>query len=198
MEKKVIYKKLIQSIERLVGKFQGNPYYFLNEHDVQAYLYNLLITEFEEQDSKLTPSVHCEISGYEDGKGTFRPDISICDIETFHPKNKENDFYFDECITSIEIKYHINQKKNNALKRLWDPRNKKDAGVYYRLCKFEEFESTILIFDHRDNLNAKDLINIQEKNNDKDKFIKIIYITPKKKICVMNSKECNLDEFGFK
>lgn len=193
MDEKIRDNKLNKSIRELVKRFQESPFYFLSEHDIQAYLYNQLIEEFKEYDTKETTSIHCELSSINDsGASDFRPDISICDPRLFKTTQKGFNFYFDDENTiSVEIKYCINESNISILKKLWDTREKK--GDYYKLCKFQEFGSIILLFDNQDCLKIDDLINVQKENNDFDNNIKIIYVTPHTVKCVMNSKECALD-----
>ena len=196
MNEEEAYEKTNETIKEVIDIFQNKIFFFLNEEDIKSYLYYRLLKKFRDDDkNKKTSSIHCNISSLDNKDNqSFVPDISICDINSFSNNDKNFYFHFDNIFTSIEIKYCIKDNKNKVIKKLWNPQANKSSekGDYYKLCMKKEWGSNVLIFDHSSHLDLKDIILIQKNNKDYNNDIKIIYVTPKKIICVMNSEECDL------
>ena len=191
MDKKYAKKVFEDALNHIAEIFKKKPYFFLNEHDVLAYLYTELIKRFNEgvDMDQETTSAHCKVGSYSGGKHEFQPDLSILNTKSFFhncvKEGKKKSFYFDERLIAIEFKYCITEAKKGVFKKV-----KED---YSKLVAKGEFDSYVVMFDHNSHLNAKELIELQNSYNDKDNNIKIVYISLNKNIiCIMNSKECNL------
>ena len=182
MEEDLIYQKLMKVISETITLFQTKPYFFLNEHDVQAFLYGKLRKKLNLKEEKTT-AIHCEMTL---DKLNIKPDISICDVNTFTINKNGYVYHFEEIQEILEIKYCVEDNKADVKKKL-----KED---YFKLCGIIKngYNSQLIVFDHKSHLTSEEIIKIQKENNDTQDNIKIIYVTLSDVICVENSQKVSL------
>lgn len=130
-----------RAVSRLVSQFQSNPFNFLSERDIQAYLFGLLIAEFQGPAIRMTGTrhsaaaygdngiietvpVHCE---YPSGLRPF--DIAVLDRETIQsydqlvsarPSPTSDTFWYQPVCIALELKYWQLGAQDDWLRRVQD------------------------------------------------------------------------------
>lgn len=165
------------SIKKAAKIFKTRRLFFLNEDDILAFLNVDVTKRLDRKGIKM--SAHSKVNSYVNNKREFCPDLSIS--KNIREKNSGKGFDLDRVI-SIEIKYCFNASKRAVLECV-----KED---YEQLIGKDEDEGYVLMFDNNSNLTNEDLIRVQKQHHKLN--IKIVYVCPKKMLCVMNGKKCEL------
>jgi hypothetical protein len=119
MELERIKNKVELQINELINEFKRNPDKFLTEEDVRAYLYHLLLKNFNSlektKDGGDSIPLHTEVRWY--GKDLkFRSDIVLFDVSTLKTKDKDGfrlsskGYNFDTPYILIETKLRRKDK----------------------------------------------------------------------------------------
>jgi hypothetical protein len=128
MENQQIKVKVEQKINTLIDEFKATPDKFLTEEDVRAYLYHLLLADFngleQTEDNQQSIPVHCEVRWYGRSKKLkCRSDIVIFDVSQLITKKgghfplPSKGYGFNNPYVIIEIKLRrINNKSDNRFK----------------------------------------------------------------------------------
>ena len=64
IQEKEAYDKLFSALKDCIDLFRRKPHYFLNEHDVQAFVFSHLNSSVVADREQVTPWAHCELSGH--------------------------------------------------------------------------------------------------------------------------------------
>jgi len=172
MENQQIKQKVEQKISILIDEFRATPDKFLTEEDVRAYLYHLLLADFNDlkqtEDGKQSIPIHCEVRWYGQSRNLkYRSDIVIIDISTLRVSDENfklpsKGYGFNKPLVIIEIKLRrkIGDSDNVFLTKI---RLDCDKLTELRSEIDGDFESYLIIFDKKNNL------NLELKNTEKPK-----------------------------
>lgn len=162
-----------------VNEFQKNPFNFLYERDLQAYLYKTLYDKFTTQTIKITGGYHNDISGLYDDMNQITtnpvkceyPISQIFDIALIvdesrvrhfdsiekEKKNWKNDTFWDQPVkAAIEIKYFqigdkLYRKRNEVEKDI------KKLNSYVDKSREPQFLGISLLFIQSEKWKSKEL-----------------------------------------
>ncbi|MBU2589810.1 MAG: hypothetical protein KKB39_03530 [Nanoarchaeota archaeon] len=176
MNQSEIKQKVEEKISVLISDFRRTPEKFLTEEDIRAYLYHLLLTDFnnleQTEDKQQSIPLHCEVRWYGSSKKLkYRSDIVIFDVSQLITKKGGNiplpskGYGFNNPNAIIEIKLRrINGKSNNKFNGdLVADRNKLKELKNKVVEEENEVWTYLIAFDKKNN------INFQLENTEKHK-----------------------------
>lgn len=163
-----IKAKVEEKISVLIAEFRDTPDKFLTEEDARAYLYHLLLSDFNNleatpDDSQSIP-LHCEIRWYgQDQTLNYRSDIVIFDVSQLktqddNQKLPSKGYGFNNPDVIIEIKLRRKGNKSDAQyiadlekdrKRLSEIKSQVSKAGY-------NIYTYLIAFDKRSNINFKE------------------------------------------
>jgi hypothetical protein len=177
-----IIEKVEFRIQELISEFNENPNRFLTEEDIRAYLYHLLLNDFnlleQTEDGDFSIPLHTEVRWYgNSGDLKFRSDIVLFNTSTLRTKNIEGfklpskGYGFDNPYVIIEIKLRRNiRSSNNKFKKKILADREKIFRIRRKLNM--PFKSYILAFD------KKEHFDFDYQNNE---YHKEFYISSRRK-----------------
>jgi hypothetical protein len=152
-----------EKINKLIEEFNEYPEKFLTEEDVRSYLYHILLENFniihDCQDETRSIPIHCEVRWYgNSGNLKLRSDIVIIDVSSLRTQEKgglklpSKGYGFNQANAVIEIKLRRKGYESDGkfIEKIQKDRNKLNM---IRDELQTEFNSYIIIFDKRKNIN---------------------------------------------
>lgn len=159
-----INQKVEQKISILIDEFRRTPEKFLTEEDIRAYLYHLLLVDFngleQTEDRQQSIPIHCEVRWYgQSGTLKYRSDIVILDTsslkvsdENFKLPSKGYGFNKPLIIIETKLRRRVGNGDNIFLTKIQLDRDKLSE---LRSEVDGDFESYLIIFDKKNNLNLE-------------------------------------------